>query len=166
MNISGSLRASVADYAKFVRAVFHDGQPGANAIVLSPAAVQEQEKSQMPPGVVYLSQLQPGLEYGLNTWRWCYQDIDAETLLAFGRDPNSFEPADVLAMQDSSCTGVHQQGHGGKGGYQPFVDRKRGFYGVFAMREPSPGAGDQYSFSELTLTAVVRLYAGLVVDQL
>jgi len=48
----------------------------------------------------------------------------------------------------------------------PRRDRKRGFYGVFAMREPSPGAGDQYSFSELALTAVVRLYAGLVVEQL
>jgi hypothetical protein len=120
----------------------------------------------LPDGVVRRSQLQPGLDYGLNTWRWCYRNTDAETLLAFGRMPEAFTPEDLLGVQDATCSEVHQQGHGGKGGYQPFVDRPRGFYGVFAMREPSAGGGDQYSYSELALTAVVRLYAGLVVEEM
>jgi D-alanyl-D-alanine-carboxypeptidase/D-alanyl-D-alanine-endopeptidase len=160
--IAGSLRASVADYARFVRAIYRSGAPGR---LLSAAALEEQERNQLPAGVVRLSQLQPGLDYGLNTWRWCYRNTPAERLLAFGRTPQAFRPEDLLALQDATCSEVHQQGHGGKGGYQPFVDRRRRFYGVFAMREPSDGGGDQYSYSELSLTAVVRLYAGLVVEQ-
>jgi serine-type D-Ala-D-Ala carboxypeptidase/endopeptidase len=159
--ISGSLRASVRDYARFVRDIFHAGVPGG---LLSAEALLEQEKNQFPEGLVRRSQLQPGLDYGLNTWRWCYRNTDAETLLAFGQDPDAFSSEEAQALQDSSCTEIHQQGHGGKGGYQPWVDRPRGFYGVFAMREPSPGGGDDYSASELSLTAFVRLYAGLVVE--
>jgi len=162
-NIAGSMRASVSDYARFVRAIYHSGAPGG---LLSAAALAEQERSQFAPGIVRLSQLQPGLEYGLNTWRWCYRSTSAERLLAFGRTPEAFRPEDLLGIQDPSCAEIHQQGHGGKGGYQPFVDRRRGFYGVFAMREPSEGGGDQYSYSELSLTAVVRLYAGLAVEEL
>jgi D-alanyl-D-alanine-carboxypeptidase/D-alanyl-D-alanine-endopeptidase len=162
-SIAGSMRASVSDYARFVRGVYHSGTPGA---LLSAAALAEQEKNQLPPNVVRLSQLQPGLDYGLNTWRWCYEARTAEELLAFGRTPEEFTPEDLLGIQDPSCAVIHQQGHGGKGGYQPWVDRRRGFYGVFAMREPSAGGGDDYSYSELSLTAVVRLYAGLVIDEL
>lgn len=161
--ISGSMRTSVTDYARFVRAIYHSGAPGT---LLSAEALEEQERNQLPAGVVRRSQLQPGLDYGLNTWRWCYRNTDAETLLAFGRTPEAFTPEDLLGVQDATCSEVHQQGHGGKGGYQPFVDRPRGFYGVFAMREPSAGGGDQYSYSELALTAVVRLYAGLVVEEM
>lgn len=161
--IAGSMRTSVTDYARFVRAIYHSGAPGA---LLSAEALEEQERNQLPAGVVRRSQLQPGLDYGLNTWRWCYRNTDAETLLAFGRTPEAFTPEDLLGVQDATCSEVHQQGHGGKGGYQPFVDRPRGFYGVFAMREPSAGGGDQYSYSELALTAVVRLYAGLVVEKM
>ncbi|MCU0673976.1 MAG: beta-lactamase family protein [Myxococcota bacterium] len=162
-NIAGSMRASVSDYARFVRAIYHAGAPGT---LLSAEALEEQERNQLPPDVVRRSQLQPGLDYGLNTWRWCYRNTDAETLLALGRTPEAFTPEDLLGIQDASCSELHQQGHGGKGGYQPWVDRRRGFYGVFAMREPSAGGGDQYSYSELSLTAVVRLYAGLVVEEL
>ncbi len=161
--ISGSLHASVRDYARFVRAIYHSGAPNT---LLSAAALAGQEGNQLPPGVVRISQLQPGLDYGLNTWRWCYRNTDAETLLAFGRTPEMFTLEDLLGIQDATCGEVHQQGHGGKGGYQPWVDRRRRFYGVFAMREPSTGGGDQYSYSELALTAVVRLYAGLVVEHL
>jgi D-alanyl-D-alanine-carboxypeptidase/D-alanyl-D-alanine-endopeptidase len=161
--IAGSMRTSVRDYARFVRAIYHSGAPGT---LLSVEALEEQERNQLPAGVVRRSQLQPGLDYGLNTWRWCYRNTDAETLLAFGRTPEAFTPEDLLGVQDATCSEVHQQGHGGKGGYQPFVDRPRGFYGVFAMREPSAGGGDQYSYSELALTAVVRLYAGLVVEEM
>jgi CubicO group peptidase (beta-lactamase class C family) len=161
--ISGSLRASVTDYARYVRAIYHSGAPGE---LLSAEALAEQERSQFPQGVVRRSQLQAGLEYGLNTWRWCYRNMDAATVLAFGQNPERFSADDSGDFQDSSCTEIHQQGHGGKGGYQPFVDRPRGFYGVFAMREPSAGGGDQYSASEQSLTAFVRLYAGLVVEEL
>ena len=162
-DISGAMRTSVTDYARFVRAIYHAGALGT---LLSAEALEEQERNQLPAGVVRRSQLQPGLDYGLNTWRWCYRNTDAQTLLAFGRTPEAFTPEDLLGVQDATCSEVHQQGHGGKGGYQPFVDRPRGFYGVFAMREPSPGGGGQYSYSELALTAVVRLYAGLVVEEL
>jgi D-alanyl-D-alanine-carboxypeptidase/D-alanyl-D-alanine-endopeptidase len=151
--LSGSLRASVSDYAKFVRALFHDGRDG-DRTILSTAGVEQQERSQMPAGVAYLMTPQPGLEYGLNTWRWCYAQHGPEIL----DDPTAI-------ITDASCTGVHQTGHGGKGGFQPWIDRERGFYGVFAMREPSPAGGADYTVAEVSITTAVRLYAGLVIEQ-
>jgi CubicO group peptidase (beta-lactamase class C family) len=157
--ISGSLRASVADYAKFVRAIFHDGEPGATRVLLSKEALDEQERSQTPPGIVFRMSPQEGLDYGLGTWRMCHRTLGPAPLLAL-------DAAAIAGSVDRTCGEVHQQGHGGKGGYQPFIDRKRGIYGVFAMREPSPGAGAEYTPAELGLTAAVRLYAGLAADAL
>jgi CubicO group peptidase (beta-lactamase class C family) len=157
--ISGSLHSSVADYSKFVRAVYHDGAGDHATAILSKAAVTAQEASQMPPGVVYRGTPQPGLEYGLNTWRWCYQPLAAATLLAL-------DGTAIQAALDPSCAAVHQQGHGGKGGYQPFIDRARGIYGVFSMREPSPGGDATYTTAETNMTTTARLYAGLVADEL
>lgn len=113
----------------------------------------------MPENVVYLKTPQEGLEYGLNVWRWCYRPLTPEALLAIDVDA-------ILGARDPSCNEIHQTGHSGKGGYQPFIDRKRGFYGVYAMREPSPGPGDEYTPEELGLTTSVRLYVGLVVEAL
>lgn len=49
----------------------------------------------------------------------------------------------------------------------PFLDRKRGFYGVYAMRESANAApGATYPILEQSLTTFVRSYAGLVVDEL
>ena len=162
-NLSGGYWTSVSDYAKFVRAIFHSKDPTSKLKILSFEATNEQEKSQMPPGVVYRMSPQKGLEYGLNTWRWCYKYMTAEQLL----DPNiAANPTEAMSYQDTSCTQVHQQGHGGKGGYHPFIDRKRGMYGVFSMREASAGGGADYEANELNTTALVRLYSGLVVENL
>lgn len=150
--LSGSLRSSVSDYAKFVRALFHDGRDGTRTI-LSAAAIEQQERSQMPPSVAYLITPQPGLEYGLNIWRWCYAPHGPEIL---------DDPTAIVA--DATCTAVHQSGHGGKGGFQPWIDRERGFYGVFSMREPSPAGGADYTVAEVSITTAVRLYAGLVIS--
>lgn len=155
--VSGSLQTSVAEYAKFVRAQFHDGQAGGTGKLLSAATLAEQEKSQMPANIIYLTAPQKGSEYGLNTWRWCNLYAPADKVLALDA---------TVYVTDPTCSAVHQQGHGGKGGYQPFVDRKREFYGVFAMREPSPGGGADYTDTEAGLTAAVRYYAGLVVEEM
>lgn len=62
---------------------------------------------------------------------------------------------------DPSCSAVFQNGHGGKGGYGPFLDVGGGYYAVFAMREESPGGGAVYTAAERTATAAVRLLTHL-----
>lgn len=151
-NPAAGFWSSVSEYSLFVRALFHDRLDGADRI-LTREAIEEQTRSQMPDGVVYLITPQPGLEYGLNNWRWCTRTVGPSIL----EDPTTI-------VADPSCTEVHQTGHGGKGGYQPWIDLKRNFYGVYSMREPSPGAGSEYTPEEQYLTAVVRMYAGLVID--
>lgn len=67
----------------------------------------------------------------------------------------------TTTVSNPSCAEVHQTG---KGRYQPWIDKKRDFYRVYSMREPSPGAGDEYTDDEPYLTAVARPYADLVID--
>ena len=155
-NLSGSLRTSVSEYAKFVKAMFHDGSSLATKRVLSSEASAAQESNQTDK-VVFMNSPQKGFDYGLNVWRWCYKAYALSDLL-------NIDPANALSLQDRSCKSTFQTGHGGKGGYQPFIDRKRGVYGVFAIREESTGGGDQYSEEEQGLTAFVRLYAGLAAE--
>ncbi|MBU1429521.1 beta-lactamase family protein [Myxococcota bacterium] len=148
---SGSLRASVRQYAAFVRALFHD-LDGAS-VLLSVEALAAQQANQMPPGVVRLITPQPDLDYGLNNWRWCYEEVDAGVL----EDASQIRP-------DSSCEAVHQTGHAGKGGFLPWIDLTHDRYGVYAMREASSSdSPEDYSPEEVAMTAIVRLYSGIAI---
>lgn len=149
-NLAGSMRGSVADYARFVSAVFHDGLGDGTKRILSKAAVEEQRKDQVPASaLVRMSPADP-FRYGLNTWRFCYAP---------------FGPADVgdelTVKHDPSCSAVFQNGHGGKGGYNPFIDVGGAYYAVFAMREESAGGGAEYTPAERGITAKVRLLTHL-----
>ncbi|MBL8956203.1 MAG: beta-lactamase family protein [Myxococcaceae bacterium] len=150
VNLAGSLRTSVADYAKLVRALYHDGKGSRSKVLLSPATVAEQEAPQAGASVRVLLSPQPGLEYGLNVWRWCYRPVELNDLF-------TFDAASVV--EDPACTAIHQTGHAGKGGFVPFIDRKAKVYGVFAMREDSPGGDADYSAEERDVALRVRLYA-------
>jgi serine-type D-Ala-D-Ala carboxypeptidase/endopeptidase len=147
-NLAGSVTASGTDYAKFVGAIFHDGLGILPKRLLSKEAVLAQRANQLPTGVVRLIDVQEGFDYGLNNWRWCYQSFD---LAAAQSDPRKIQT-------DASCSAVFQAGHGGKGGYQPFLDAGGGkYYAVFSTREDSPGPGDVYTPEELGVTLRVRL---------
>jgi len=148
-SLAGSVQASVAEYARFVRAVFHDGRDG-TGLVLSRAAVEEQRSAQVGADVVLRNAPQPGMAYGLNTWRMC---TEWPTLpdLAAGRAP--------AARPD--CTAPFQNRHGGKGRQQPFIDLSSDAYVVFAMREDSAGGGDDYS-GTLGVTEGVRSLTALI----
>lgn len=154
LNPSGSMWASITEYASFVRTLFHDGRDGA-AVVLSAEAVALQQANHMPPDVVRVSTPEPDLEYGLNNWRWCYQPVDARVL----GDANQIVP-------DLSCASEHLTGHSGKGGFGPWIDVQRGIYGVFAMREETSGNPEDYTPEELNRLKLVRLYSGLAFDNL
>jgi len=144
-NLAGSIDASVADYAKFLGAVFHDGQGHTPKRVISKEAAEQQRRAQVGPQVVQRMTPQTDVGYGLNTWRWCTMPFDASSIAA---------PPKVTL--DPTCTHVFQQGHGGKGGYLPFLDVGGRYYAVYAMREESPGAGAEYSDEELAVTDNVR----------
>lgn len=148
-SLAGSIQASVADYARFVRAVFHDGRDGAG-LVLSPEAVEEQRSAQFGADVVLRNAPQPDMAYGLNTWRMCTEWPTLSDLAA-GR----------LAAPRPDCTALFQNGHGGKGGYQPFIDVSSDAYVVFAMREDSAGGGADYS-DTLAVTEGVRSLTALI----
>jgi serine-type D-Ala-D-Ala carboxypeptidase/endopeptidase len=148
-NLAGSMEASVSDYAKFVRGIQQDAL--GNKVLLSKVAVEAQRASQIPAGAARLIGPQPGFDYGLNNWRWCYSPFDEATVLG-----------DLTKLSiDNSCSQVFQTGHGGKGGYQPFIDAQGRYFAVFASREESAGAGDQYNNEELALTMRVRLLTHL-----
>jgi serine-type D-Ala-D-Ala carboxypeptidase/endopeptidase len=152
-NLAGSIRASVADYAKFVAAVFHDGLGDGAPRLLSKAAVEEQRADQVPASaLVRMSPADP-FRYGLNTWRFCYPQF---SLADVGDE--------VTTKHDPSCAAVFQSGHGGKGGYTPFLDVGGRYYAVFAMREESEGGGAEYPAAERGLTHRVRLLTHLAMS--
>lgn len=158
-NIAGSMRTNLSNYIKFVRAVFHDGKDGGEQSLLSKQAIIEQESAQTDENTVFRISPRGGFNYGLNIWRQCFKKYDVEQL-------STLTPETYEAMIDATCTDVVQLGHGGKGGYTPFIDRNRDIYGVFVIRENSPGGGAQY-VPELTgLTTYVKLYSGLAKDKL
>jgi serine-type D-Ala-D-Ala carboxypeptidase/endopeptidase len=144
-NLAGTIDASVADYAKFLGAMFHDGQGHTPKRVISKEAAEQQRRAQVGPQVVQLITSQADAVYGLNTWRWCTMPFDASAIAA---------PPKVTI--DPTCTHVFQQGHGGKGGYLPFLDVGGRYYAVYAMREVSPGTGADYSPEEVAISANVR----------
>lgn len=153
-NLAGSVDSTVVDVARFVGAIFHDGRGDAPRRVLSPAAANAQRANQMPAGVVRLTGPQPEADYGLNTWRWCFAPLEASVL------------ADVTKLVvEPSCAHVFQSGHGGKGGYEAFLDVGGGYYAAFAAREKSGGGGAEYTDDELQLTVKVRLHTHLAMTR-
>lgn len=151
--LAGSLKASPADIGLFVGAVFHDGLGREPKRILSKAAVDAQRANQMPMGVVPLLSPQPGTDYGLNNWRWCYAPFDKSA----ADDP-------MKLVLDPTCSNVFQAGHGGKGGYMAWADAAGRYYAVFAMREESPGGGADYTNEETLITTKVRLYTHLAMS--
>lgn len=146
-NIAGGIQTSLESYAKYVRAVFHDGRDDARRI-LSRAAVEAQRSAQAGPRTTtVLVSPQPDFDYGLNNWRYCFQPLAA----------NAFaNPA--LIVPDRNCSaGPFAVGHGGKGGYNPWVDMRNDVYAVFATREASPGGGADYTDEEQGVSVAVRL---------
>ena len=67
----------------------------------------------------------------------------------------------IMGLIDPDCDEVFLYGHGGKGGYTPFIDAGGRYAAVFAMREDSPGGGDDYPADEQAITARVRLLTDL-----
>jgi len=149
-NLAGSIGTSVTDYARFVAAVFHDGLGQGPKRVLSVDAVAQQRKAQVPASVTVLMTPQPGLDYGLNTWRQCFEPFDASAIA----NPDT-------AKRDPSCKSVFINGHSGKGGYTPFLDVGGRYYAVFAMREVSPGGGADYTADELSVSDSIRMLTHL-----
>jgi CubicO group peptidase (beta-lactamase class C family) len=155
LNLAGSVASSVVDYSLFVQALRDDASAGsATPKLLSPAAVAAQRASQVPDTAVVVSSPREGLDYGLNVWRWCYRPFTVQEVLS----------PQVTELSDSSCGGVFQVGHGGKGGYQPFVDSQGRYSGVFAMREQLPSPGETYTPEEMGITLRVRLLAHLAMS--
>jgi CubicO group peptidase (beta-lactamase class C family) len=137
-NLAGSIRGSVSDYARFVAAVFHDGLGDGPKRVLSKEAVEEQRKDQVPANALIRMSPADPFRYGL-------ADV--------GDEPT--------VQHDPTCAAVFQSGHGGKGGYNPFLDVGGAYYAVFAMREESAGGGAEYTAAERGITMKVRLLTHL-----
>jgi CubicO group peptidase (beta-lactamase class C family) len=144
VNLAGSIDSSVADYAVFVKAIVHDGRGLEPPRLLSKAAVEEQRALQVGPSVLLRTSPQEGGAYGLNTWRWCYRAFTS--------------PDPMQAEADSSCSEVFLSGHGGKGGFSPFLSVPLGFSAVFAMREDQSAAGEAYAAEQVTITSRVRFF--------
>lgn len=144
VNLAGSIDTSVADYAVFVKAIAHDGRGLEAPRLLSKAAVEEQRALQVGPSVLLRSTPQEGGAYGLNTWRWCYRAFTS--------------PDPMQATVDSSCSEVFLSGHGGKGGFSPFLSVPLGFSAVFAMREDQSAAGEAYAAEQVGITSRVRFF--------
>ncbi|MDP3505765.1 MAG: serine hydrolase domain-containing protein [Myxococcales bacterium] len=144
VNLAGSIDTSVADFAVFVRAIAHDGRGLEAPRLVSKAAVEEQRALQVAPSVVLRSTPQEGGAYGLNTWRWCYRAFTS--------------PDPMQAEVDSSCSEVFLSGHGGKGGFSPFVSVPLGYSAVFAMREDQSAAGEGYAAEQVGITSRVRFF--------
>jgi CubicO group peptidase (beta-lactamase class C family) len=148
-NLAGSIHTSPLHYAAFVRAIFHDGREGTETL-LSPSAIAAQRTDQWRSDVVILNGPQPGMRYGLNNWRWCNNDLPS---LLDVDDPSEIAK-DYAPNPD--CAQMFMVGHGGKGGYTPWIDVREDYYAVFSMREPSSGGGDDYSDTD-ALNVTVRL---------
>lgn len=144
-NLAGSIQTSVADYARFVRAIFHDARDG-TASLLSPAAAAEQRAPQVGEDVVVRVTPREGMAYGLNVWRWCTEYPTPEDLEA-GHAP----------APRPDCSQIFQVGHGGKGGYTPWIDVQADSYAVLAVREESEGGGADYEDTDALLGAVPYL---------
>lgn len=157
-NLAGGMKASTSEFVKFVRAMYHAGQNPNVPALISTEAQLEQESPQTSEQTEFLISPRRGFDYGLNIWRACYKPHTLADLEALTSET-------YPTLIDPNCSAVVQIGHGGKGGYTPFIDRKRGIYGVFAIREASPGGGAQYTQESTGLTTYVKLYSGLVADQ-
>jgi serine-type D-Ala-D-Ala carboxypeptidase/endopeptidase len=142
LNLAGSIDSSVADVAVFVRAIAHDGRGAGPKRLLSKAAVEAQRALQVGPTVVLRTSPQEGGQYGLNTWRWCYRPFDS--------------PMPSSAQSDPTCQAVFLSGHGGKGGYAPFLSVRHGYAAVFAMREDAITTDESYAAEQVGITQSVR----------
>jgi CubicO group peptidase (beta-lactamase class C family) len=158
-NLAGSLETSVVDYTLFADALRADSRAVATGdeegtVLLSAEALAEQRAAQVPAdAVVLLSPDEGGFEYGLNVWRWCTRSSSEEEALG--------DLDTLLELVDPACDEVFQLGHGGKGGYSPFVDDQGRYAAVLSVREESAGAGDEYTEDELVLSARTRLLVHL-----
>ncbi|MFZ9886965.1 MAG: hypothetical protein ACO3JL_05625, partial [Myxococcota bacterium] len=155
---AGAIQTSGADYSRFAdarRAEAHGPEPR----LLSLEAVAAQRAVQArwaDPSLAWLISPQQGLDYGLNVWRSCLRTFT---------EADATGPVEALAeLIDPACDEVFQYGHGGKGGYNPFIDDAGRYSAVFAMREDSPGGGADYSSEELGITARVRMLTHLAMS--
>ena len=113
----------------------------------------EQRAAQVPASATVLLGPATQAEYGLNLWRYCSSPFGEEEALG---------PVEGLwALADPACDDVFLLGHGGKGGYVPFMDAEGRYGAVLAIREDSPGAGDQYADEQLALSARVQMLVHL-----
>ncbi len=159
-NLAGSLRTSVADFTRFVDALRADAHGSAPPRLLSLEAAAEQRAVQArfdDPSVAWLTTPQEGLDYGLNLWRMCVRDFSEEEALG--------STETLIGLVDPNCDEVFIYGHGGKGGYTPFIDDAGRYAAVFSMREESPGGGADYASDELAITARVRLLTHLAMTR-
>jgi CubicO group peptidase (beta-lactamase class C family) len=159
-NLAGSIYTSVADTTRFVDAHRSDALGVGPRRLLSVEAAAEQRAAQAvaaDPSLTWLITPQTGMDYGLNVWRSCLRTFtEAEAL----------GPLEALeALPDPACDEVFLYGHGGKGGYNPFVDAAGRYAAVYAMREASPGAGEKYTDEEQAITTRVRLLVHLAMTR-
>lgn len=151
-NLAGSIWTSVADFTRYVDALRSDARGLAPKRLLSADAVREQravQASAADPSLVWLIKPESGVDYGLNTWRWCTREFSVEEALGAVES--------LAELRDPGCDDVFMYGHSGKGGFAPSMDAE-GRYGlVFAMRQDSPGSGADYTPEELGLIARIRL---------
>ena len=141
-NLSGGLEASVEQYARFVSLHFHRGEYKGERL-LEADLIDEQQKVQWPDDVTVL--LHPGLpdeedadtgdafpfEYGLNNFRYCTTEpdparLDAQTGLWNIQEDVEFDP---------ECSEISLVGHGGRGGFAPWISLKGNYYAVLSIRE-------------------------------
>jgi len=114
--LAGSLRMSMDDYGRFLQLVTADGVYGGKRW-LSAELLAEQRKDQWAEGTRIesspYSYVQKEFHYGLGVWRECGQpsavvDCDRELIV--------------------SCAGWF--------GWTPWIDTRRGYYGLLAMEKP------------------------------
>ena len=157
-NLAGSAAASTVDFTRFVNSARADsaalaaGDPS-SAILLSLEAAAEQRAAQVPESAVALLVPANEAEYGLNVWRYCLAPFDEEDALG------SLDR--LRGLVDPDCDNIIQFGHGGKGGYIPFMDAEGRYAAVLSIREDSPGGGEQYTEAQLALATRVRMLVHL-----
>jgi CubicO group peptidase (beta-lactamase class C family) len=159
-NLAGSIETSVADYTRFVDALRADAQGGGPRRLLSVEAAAAQRAvhaSWSDAALTWLLTPQEGLDYGLNVWRWCVRAYTEEEALG--------STETLRGLLDPACDEIFLYGHGGKGGYTPFIDDAGRYAAVFSMREDSPGGGADYTAEEQGITARVRLLTHLAMTR-